>query len=299
MNCMKPYRVRKTEDGSHNKIGGLYVPCGSCKLCKVRIREQWKLRCLMELAYQKQSCFVTLTYSNEFLPANSSLKKEDIQNYHKRLRQYINNDSNFNEENKIKYLLSGEYGDEGDRPHYHEIIFGLGNNLITQEYIEDAWGMGNIHLGYAEADSIRYTLDYTLKKFNNLINETIYYKTGRIPPFKMSSNGLGKKFALEYKDRILKDGYISYQGIKHQIPRYFLKLYGIKNYKSEYSEVLEREENLKYLGYANSNEELYHYCNDDLEFIKTMKEFGKKKWESTFQKNKKIIQKGKIKRRKL
>jgi len=103
--------VQFTEKHSHTTF---FVPCGQCGECRLSRARMWATRCVHEAACWKQSCFVTLTYKD--LPPNNSLEPEDTRNFIRRLRQTIG--KNF------KYFLAGEYGEKGDRPHYHALIFG-------------------------------------------------------------------------------------------------------------------------------------------------------------------------------
>ncbi|MCE3047900.1 hypothetical protein LW137_00305 [Helicobacter sp. faydin-H23] len=85
------------------------------------------------------SIFVTLTYSNEFLPSPPSVSKRELQLFLKRLRKALG-------DKKIRYYACGEYGDTFLRPHYHLIIFGMGNTSEEVKLIEKIWNKGLIYV---------------------------------------------------------------------------------------------------------------------------------------------------------
>lgn len=81
-----------------------------------------------------------------------SLAKRDWQLFMKRLRKLT--------PNKLKYYACGEYGSTTKRPHYHAILF----NCIDINLINQAWGLGSIHVGTATGDSMAYCLKYINKQ---------------------------------------------------------------------------------------------------------------------------------------
>lgn len=113
--CVKP-RVIKCADGQHRT-----VPCGQCIACRLNKVRDWTLRIMHEAKFYKDNVFLTITYSPENLPADGSIHKEDLQLFLKRLRKALG-------EEKIRYFACGEYGEKYSRPHYHLIIFGIGQN---------------------------------------------------------------------------------------------------------------------------------------------------------------------------
>lgn len=142
------------------------VPCGQCWSCRLARSREWATRLVKEsLQWDEQECsFLTLTYNNENLPADQSLKLEHFQAFMKSLRH---KQSHIGEDGKrvfkkIKFFHCGEYGQScrtcGEsfpahaeskshlitptscqtfskglgRPHYHAIIFGVKfNDLLV------------------------------------------------------------------------------------------------------------------------------------------------------------------------
>lgn len=63
------------------------VSCGSCIGCRLERSRQWALRCVHEASLHTENCFITLTYSPQFLPDGQTLVKSDFQKFMKRLRK--------------------------------------------------------------------------------------------------------------------------------------------------------------------------------------------------------------------
>ena len=96
------------------------------------------MRMLHELSDYEDAVFVTLTYDEDHIPSNHSLKKSDLQKWFKRVRKEI-------EPKKIRYFACGEYGDKTQRPHYHAIIFGLSLRADDKMVMQSKWPMGRLH----------------------------------------------------------------------------------------------------------------------------------------------------------
>ena len=107
MKCTKPVWINNKPPLS----GGLYVPCGKCIASRIQKRNELTMRCLHELSYHDSSSFVTLTYNDDSLPDNSSLRKRDLQLFFKRLRKAVL-------PVRIRYFACGEYGDNSHRPQH-------------------------------------------------------------------------------------------------------------------------------------------------------------------------------------
>jgi len=48
------------------------VPCGQCIGCRLERSRQWAVRCVHESSLYDRNCFITLTYSDEYLPRDGS-----------------------------------------------------------------------------------------------------------------------------------------------------------------------------------------------------------------------------------
>lgn len=156
------------------------LPCGRCIGCRMEKARQWGMRCLHEKKMWRSSYFVTLTYSDEFLPPGGSLSLRDVQLFMKRLRKAKNSCA----ENPVRFFLAGEYGDENRRPHYHALLFNVhfgdlrrwsenarGETLYVSEELSRLWSvdgrsMGHTSLGEVTFDSAVYCAKYALKKLS-------------------------------------------------------------------------------------------------------------------------------------
>lgn len=165
MPCYKPLQAYQCLNGAvvftelkrHDTVRSLLLACGQCVGCRLERSRQWAVRCLHEAQTHKHNCFITLTYSDEKLPKNGTLRHSDYQGFMKRLRQtaerhYIksiteptkctplftlgatkNRGNKFPRTRKnklhyqhthISYYMCGEYGEQTKRAHYHACIFG-------------------------------------------------------------------------------------------------------------------------------------------------------------------------------
>lgn len=227
MQCIKPVRIypqNKRGETNPNFPDGLDVPCGQCLQCRIARRREWVLRLWHENSYHESSAFLTLTYDDNNIPENASLRRRDIQLFHKRLRRSLDG-------RKIRYFTVGEYGDLSSRPHYHGIYFGLSLNQDDKERVMDSWPfcdwsipiIRNKSFGVVEPDSIRYVAQYIDKKFTGDLAEEEYQNKGREPVFKFSSQGIGEQFALDNEKQIIENKYITMNGVKYSVPRYYFK----------------------------------------------------------------------------
>jgi len=187
----------------------LSFPCGKCIACRIQRTQEWSTRIIHETSEHKHSAFVTLTYNDESLPQNMSLKKSDLQKFFKRLRRDI----------PIKYYACGEYGDLL-RPHYHAIIFGLAVNQT--KLIEENWPFGHVMLGTATTESARYVAGYIQKK---LYGKLAY--TDKENAFQIQSQGIGLAWASKHQEQIQENQTITVQGVPMGIPRYYIKKLGL------------------------------------------------------------------------
>lgn len=113
---------------------------------------------MLESLKHNENSFLTLTYSEENLPADGSLNPTHTQKWLKRFRLAI-------EPLKIRYFLVGEYGDHTFRPHYHAALFGAGPELAP--IVERTWGMGHIMLTEFNIHTAQYVAGYVQKKMTS------------------------------------------------------------------------------------------------------------------------------------
>lgn len=241
MQCTNPIHLR-----------GAVYPCGKCLSCRIGKAREWSARLIHELNYWSSAVFITLTYSDRFLPKNQSLVKSDLQKFFKRLRKSLGC-------RKIKYYACGEYGSKTNRPHYHAIIFGLSSSKSDKEIIKDCWRFCEWYnfqdkkaFGTVTYDSCRYVADYIFKKYDNKKCKEVY--GDKQPPFKVCSQGLGLRYALNEKDNLIAHMGFTLHGSKMALPRYYVKKLGLK-LDDKSNENFEKWKN-----YARN----HHFCDSDM-----------------------------------
>lgn len=173
-------------------------------------------RILLEASQHANNAFITLTYSDETLPASCSLIPEDLQKFIKLLRWKIS-------PAVVRYYAVGEYGDQTQRPHYHLILFGYSNCLRGQsrlglhprmvdashkccvhcDLIAGTWSKGGIFVGALEAKSAQYVAGYVMKKMTSARD---YRLNGRHPEFARMSlkPGIGTNAMFDVADVMMK-----------------------------------------------------------------------------------------------
>ena len=207
----------------------LEVPCGRCMGCRIRKSVEWALRCVHEAQGYEKNCFITLTYDDEHVPRDGSLKKEHFQKFLKRLRKST--------DKKIRYFMCGEYGSQLGRPHYHAIIFNYDfedkkffkysnkSVLCTSKQLEKLWPYGFSTVGEANYTTAAYTARYATKKiFGEKADD---YYMGRIPEYCQMSlrPGLGYDYCVKYKDELKQHDCIIHNGREYQLPRYYMNIF--------------------------------------------------------------------------
>lgn len=260
MTCYHPikgYRSKEVnESGKRNIVFStstgykdlpIEIPCGQCIGCRLDKSREWAVRCVHESQTHEENCFITLTYSDENLPQYSNLSKRHLQLFFKKLRKKIS-------PKKIRYFACGEYGEDLDRPHYHLCLFGhdfddkqlwsIRNNvrLYRSETLENIWQMGHSTIGDVTFESAAYIARYCTKKITGEPKEEHYEIinsiTGEIhgsknPEFSLMSRrpGIGYLWFKKYQSDCFPKDFITLNGIKHPIPRYYYEKF--ENEKSK------------------------------------------------------------------
>lgn len=182
---------------------GAAFGCGQCMPCRVNKRRLWSHRLMLEASQHPFSSFVTLTYSDEFLPdadkhPAGNLKPKHLQDWLKRLRKQM-------EPTRIRYFGVGEYGDKSARAHYHVALFnyqpclfgqtrprvGMASGCCSQcQLLATTWRQGLIYCGELNINSAQYIAGYVTKKLSSASDPRL---AGRHPEFARMSlrPGLG------------------------------------------------------------------------------------------------------------
>jgi hypothetical protein len=221
------------------------VPCGACIGCRLERSRQWALRCMHESKSHELTSFLTLTYDDEHLPADGSLDHRHFQLFMKRLRKAHNG--------KIKFFMCGEYGDTNRRPHYHAIVYGIdfadkvkhsknehGDILYRSDTLTSIWGLGHAWTGSVSYRSAAYVARYSLKKVTGEKAEEHYQSldtgTGEIfkirPEYIAVSKGFGSSWFDRYKTDAYPSDFLTHEGRKFPVPKYYDKLLEKENPKA-------------------------------------------------------------------
>lgn len=142
--------------------------------CRLAYSREWAIRITHEQAMHEASCFLTLTYDDEHLPAFGQLVKRDLQLFFKRLRKACG---------PFRYVACGEYGELRRRPHFHVALFGLdfrsdrllsgqgiqGDELYSSATLTRLWGLGDERqqtIGALTFESAAYIARYITKRIS-------------------------------------------------------------------------------------------------------------------------------------
>lgn len=236
----------------------MLLPCGQCVGCRIQYSREWANRCMMELKYHDSAYFVTLTYDDLHVPrsyytdektgevfTSLTLVKRDFQLFMKRLRKKFSDDH-------IRFFMSGEYGTNSFRPHYHAILFGLhlddlslykkspqGFSYYNSPSLQACWcDSDGQPIGFAVVaevtwETCAYTARYVMKKLTG--KEAEFYTNFNIQPeFTLMSRkpGIARQYYDDHPD-IYRKEFINVStekgGISFRPPRYFDKLYDLEH----------------------------------------------------------------------
>lgn len=236
------------------------VACNRCEGCLKDRVEDWSTRIALEEKMHESSLFITLTYSDENLPAFGSLHYPDVQRFMKRLRIWLSRKKEAELEeavkskranayfqntgftnDKIRFVCAGEYGEKYHRPHYHLIIFGLrfhdafqwresqtGYPVYRSHILDRLWRMGHAEFGTVTQASARYVAGYCTKKLDGGSPLERPCACGQYqvqPEFLYMSNrpGIGASWFDAFAVDAFPKDYIVLDGSKVKVPNYFSK----------------------------------------------------------------------------
>lgn len=228
---------------SSAETGKIEIPCGRCMGCKLTRSQEWASRLLHEASQHEFNAFITLTYDQQSVPQDYSLKLDHQQNFIKRLRSHA---AYHHEGLKLRFYMCGEYGPENGRPHYHAAIFGYdfpdkvlfrtdqaGNRTYTSEILTDLWGMGHCTTGALDPQSASYIAQYVTKKVIGSKADDHYYRLSPIDgqfhsvrPEKATMStrpGIGYGWLQKFHSDVFPSGFIVVDGQKRPVPRFYRK----------------------------------------------------------------------------
>lgn len=181
--------------------------------------------------------FVTLTYADEFLPHDLGLSVRDVQLFLKRTRKNMG---------RFRYFLTGEYGDENNRPHYHALLFGIDfpdkqiwkvtdhGPLFTADVLSGLWGMGLCTFAAVVPGTAGYVARYSMKKIGGKLAESHYRRvhpeTGEVfqvrPEFAIMSRrpGIGHEWVMLNRRDVFPSDFTIVDGQRAPVPKYYRKV---------------------------------------------------------------------------
>jgi len=173
------------------------------------------------------AAFLTLTYRDDCLPANSSLKKRDLQLFMKRLRK--------TRPAGLRFFACGEYGETTFRPHYHVLLFNTyfpdqkfykmsgQNKLFVSAELDGIWSLGHSSIGNVTFESCAYTARYAMKKVTGDPAAMAAHYQGREPEFLVMSRrpGIGTGYYEKFADQAYKHDSVVVDGRESNIPRFY------------------------------------------------------------------------------
>lgn len=247
--CDKPLTAYRDQHGAvvfdeYKAVSGSFsLPCGRCMGCRIRKRQDWTLRGLLEAQMQRragfETYFFTLTQDEDHAEQWSDLSLRHVQLFVKRLRKHFGAG--------VRFQSLGEYGGEAGRPHYHQTVFGLSipdlvpasksagkGQWFDSAVISELWGRGLVSIALATEQTIAYVASHQTKDLSGTHSEAGAFfvvdpLTGearkRVAPFRTQSNrpGIGSSFFDEYGEDFWRDprGF-PVDGSLRPIPSYFL-----------------------------------------------------------------------------
>lgn len=205
-----------------DKEGRMFLrPCGQCLSCRINDCRSWYVRSFFEFKKSDRpfQYFLTLTYSDEFLPVDNLCDKKE-------LKKFLNN-LNTSFGLHMRYFATSDYGSISGRAHYHAVI-ATEKKLHAAE-CERIWKKGFIQLKKLNDNNLKYTLRYTVKK--------VPFEKGDKTNFRLISKGWGNNVADYYTGQ----EYFLINGKKYGITRYLadkLKLPKKEVFKTKYYDLL-------------------------------------------------------------
>lgn len=290
MTCTRKIIVRLKNSGYLVRVG-----CGKCPDCLKNKQKELALRLQYDLNSKRcfDSLFITLTYDDKHLEYNTvdqktgeiyplpSVCKTTIQKYLKRVRKLLDYDS---EKTSLYYYFTGEYG-ATKRPHYHAIIYMLGENTLRvplKVALKTCWNFCD-WTQISESKCFQSTKSiasnmYVAKHQVKRCQGTQF----QAPFFQLRSKGIGYEFFNNEKDvKFLEQNMFLILDNKYKVPAPRIYLDKLNLYRSE-SEIfrLQQEQNdkelIKYNNYVREQKLLYPALTVDEITTKFYKEQLKK-----------------------
>lgn len=203
------------------------VSCGKCSACLARKNNHYAPLIVNESACAVYTYFITLTYSDQFLPTcdlreylnpnnrfyefyknlqyafelsreyiefkNYKLPcfdSDDIKRFNKRLRKVLSTCFNA----KIRYFVHGDIGTTSYRPHYHAVYFVYDRRLtedVFKNLVSECWAVGGKSIGRTDCQLSRSCARYVSTYINSLGDIPFIYTTKFFRPPVLFSQHFG------------------------------------------------------------------------------------------------------------
>lgn len=270
MACYNPLKGWRDKSGAivfSERVGcaeEIIVPCYTCIGCRIARSRQWALRIVHESKLHDCNSFVTLTYSPEHLPENGTLRYDDVQRFHKRLRKAAG---------PFRFFVVGEYGENLSRPHYHACYFGYFPKdarrlqslspecqAYSSESLSKTWGLGHVHIGTLTYQSAAYCSGYIFKKQYGSNAKKAYELVDsdgvilrREPEFARMSlrPGIGGDWYRRYSEDFHGPDIAVHDGKQFAVPKYYDRL--LERSDPKRYEQLKEDRAYKMLRHADEN----------------------------------------------
>lgn len=207
----------------------------------------------------EHNAFVTLTYSEKYLPEKGKLEHGALAQFMRDLREkQIQNQNPFE---GVRSFGCGEYGEHHSRPHYHICLFNCNFTdkelhtknrdmpLYTSQILSEIWPWGHATIGELTFESAAYVARYVTKKLSGPKKkeyEKYDKKTGEcwtMPEEKALAisrmPGLGRPWWEKHGQYTRDHDRVIVNGIKMKVPKYYDKL-NEKYYPEQYTEIKKR-----------------------------------------------------------
>lgn len=215
-------------------ISGFQLECRKCLPCRINSGRELAIRAMHEAQMHKNNIFLTLTYNDENLKS-PKLQYLDFQLFMKSLlekRCRDITDPELKRKLSIPFMVTGEYGDKNQRPHWHAILFNyapldpkperttdLDHNVFTSEELSNLWGKGRIEYGSVTLESASYVARYAAKKLIHGPDDSHDYHPVH---HRSKQHAIGKSWISKYWKFTFENGYVTLpNGQKAKIPRYY------------------------------------------------------------------------------
>lgn len=223
-------------------LSSILARCGQCEPCRASRSREWAGRIMLEAGCHESNVFLTLTYNDDHLPSDGSLRPKDLQDWLKRIRKSLKC-------SRLRFFACGEYGSQTERPHYHAVLFnapsclrgrtdkfrrGVGGTVCCpvcatyqQSWSLDGEEIGSIDAGMVEARTAAYIGGYIIKGKTHRHDSRL---RGKEPEFSTKSlrpglgafavDALASAFLDEKREALDVPTYVEFGGQKYPLGRY-------------------------------------------------------------------------------